>query len=169
MGLARPKMKQPRPRAWDVVPSRHSGEKVELLFSIFMKMRTINHYHEKSIYIIVITILAALASCEKSTPVYQVEGKWLWSPSENRADANTIYEFVDGTIYTSYCITCPGDDDYWNSLDSTDRIPGAHSYTFDGDTLVWDGTPRAVTFECDGGKLVFSSGMNLWRLSSDCQ
>lgn len=114
-------------------------------------------------------MFTAITSCEKSNPVYTIEGKWIWSPSESRADANTMYEFIDGNIYTSYCITCPGDDDYWNSLDSTDRIPGIHSYTFDGDTLVWDGTPRAVTFECDGGKLEFSGGMKLWRLSSDCQ
>ena len=25
---------------------------------------------------------------------YTIEGKWIWSPSENRADANTMYEFV---------------------------------------------------------------------------
>ena len=81
-----------------------------------------------------------------------------------------MYEFIDGNIYTSYCITCPGDDDYWNSLDSSDRIPGVHSYSFDGDTLLWNGTPRAVTFECDGGKLnLDGSFSHLWRLSSDCQ
>lgn len=118
---------------------------------------------------IIIVMAASLISCEKSEPNYDIEGKWIWSPSESRADANTMYEFIDGNIYTSYCITCPGDDDYWNSLDSTDRIPGIHSYTFDGDTLVWDGTPRGVTFECDGGKLEFHLGMKLWRLSSDCQ
>ena len=39
---------------------------------------------------------------------------------------------------------------------------------FDGDTLVWDGTPQAATFECDGGKLEFGN-FKLWRLSSNCQ
>ncbi len=126
----------------------------------------------KKIVPLFILTLTLLTGCQKNTiePFYTVEGKWIWSPSENRADANTMYEFVDGTIYTSYCITCPGDDDYWNSLDSSDRIPGVESYSFDGDTLVWNGTARAVTFECDGGKLhldnVFS---HLWRLSSNCQ
>ena len=114
-------------------------------------------------------VAISFMSCDKPLPEYTIEGKWLLSPSENRADANTMYEFIDGNIYTFYCVTCPGDDDYWNSLDSTDRIPGIHSYTFDGDTLVWDGTPRGVTFECDGGKLEFHLGMKLWRLSSDCQ
>jgi hypothetical protein len=124
----------------------------------------------KKLLAVLLVMTATLMSCDKAPlPEYTVEGKWLWSPSEERADANTMFEFVDGTIYTAYCITCPGDDDYWNSLDSTDRIPGVHSYTFDGDTLIWDGTPRAVTFECEGGKVEFSGGMKLWRLSSDCQ
>ena len=70
-------------------------------------------------------------------PVYSVEGKWIWSPSANRVDANTMYELADCNVYSSYCITCPGDDDYWNSLDSTDRFLGVHTYTFDGgDTLI---------------------------------
>ena len=127
----------------------------------------------KKVLFVVLTV-AAFMSCEKGqnlpAPYFTVEGKWIWSPSENRADANTMFEFEDGNVYTSYCITCPGDDDYWNSLDSTDRIPGADTYTFDGDTLVWKGTPRGITFECDGGKL-FSNGefSHLWRLSSSCQ
>lgn len=127
----------------------------------------------KKVLLVLLTV-ATFIGCEKSqnlpAPYFTVEGKWIWSPCENRADANTMYEFVDGNVYTSYCITCPGDDDYWNSLDSTDRIPGVDTYTFDGDTLVWKGTPRGITFECDGGKL-FSNGefSHLWRLSSSCQ
>lgn len=37
-------------------------------------------------------VLAALgfSSCEKNTPEYSIEGKWIWSPSENRADANSV-------------------------------------------------------------------------------
>jgi hypothetical protein len=124
----------------------------------------------RKMYFIALVMFAALTSCEKNNPVYTIEGKWIWSPTENRADANTMYEFIDGNIYTSYCITCPGDDDYWNSLDSSDRIPGVHSYSFDGDTLVWNGTPRVVTFECDGGKLhMDGSFSHLWRLSSNCE
>ena len=124
----------------------------------------------RKMYFIALVMFAALTSCEKNNPVYTIEGKWIWSPTENRADANTMYEFIDGNIYTSYCITCPGDNDYWNSLDSSDRIPGVHSYSFDGDTLVWDGTPRFVTFECDGGKLhLDGSFSHLWRLSSNCE
>jgi hypothetical protein len=36
-------------------------------------------------------------------PVYTVEGKWLWSPDpEDRTYANTMFEFLDGNVYTSY-------------------------------------------------------------------
>ena len=66
----------------------------------------------RKILIIAMVMFTALTSCEKAIPCLLV------SPS----DANTMYEFIDGNIYTSYCITCPGDDDYWNSLDSSDRI-----------------------------------------------
>ena len=118
----------------------------------------------------VLAVLASVISCEKSNPDYTIEGKWIWSPSEFRADANTMYEFVDGNVYTTYCITCPGDDDYWNSLDSTDRIPGVGAYIFYGDTLVWNGTSRGVSFECDGGKLYLDDSFShLWKLSLDCQ
>ena len=110
------------------------------------------------------------SSDDNPLPAYTIEGKWLWSPSENRADANTMYEFVDGNVYTYYCNICPGDDAFWNSLESTDRIPGSDTYTFDGDdTLIWDEISQAITFECDGGKILFENGGKLWRLSSDCQ
>ena len=103
-------------------------------------------------------------------PTYTVEGKWLWSPNPtDRTFVNTMYEFVDGNVYTSYCITCPADDAYWNSLGESDRIPGVDTYSFDGNTLIWDEIPQAVSFECDGGILAFENGLTLWRLSSDCQ
>ena len=86
-----------------------------------------------------------------------------------------MYEFVDGVRYTYYCITCPGDDAYWNSLDISDALPDTDSYTFENDTLRVDldfgnELVTLVTFECDGGKL-FMDGVfsHLWRLSSDCQ
>ena len=108
-------------------------------------------------------------------PLYSVEGKWLWSPSENRLDANTMYEFIDGVRYTYYCITCPGDDAYWNSLNISDALPDTDPYTFQNDTLRVDldfgnELVALITFECEGGKL-FMDGQfsHLWRLSSDCQ
>ena len=104
-------------------------------------------------------------------PAYTVEGKWLWSPSENRTDANTMYEYLDGKRYTYYG-DCNGvnpcTDAFWNSLDSSDRIPGTDSYTYDGYTVIIDGIQEIVTFECDGGKIYFENSGKLWRLSSDC-
>ena len=42
-------------------------------------------------------------------PAYTVEGKWLWSPDpEDRTYANTMFEFVDGNVYTSYAETVAG-------------------------------------------------------------
>ena len=129
----------------------------------------------KKLLAMLLVMTATLMSCDKAPlPDYTVEGKWLWSPSEDRADANTMWELSDGNIYTYYCITCTGtsadNDVYWNSLDSTDRLPAVESYTFDGDSLVWNGNSLGVIiFECDGGKLETASGMKLWRLSSNCQ
>ena len=107
---------------------------------------------------------------------YTIEGKWIWSPSENRADANTMYEFVNGVRYTYYCITCPGDDAYWNSLDESDRLPSTNPYTFDENNILrvdlhhGNELVALITFECNGGKLLMDGEFShLWRLTSDCQ
>ena len=105
---------------------------------------------------------------ENLSPSYTVEDKWLWSPSENRADANTMYELLDNNVYTYYCSECLTDDD-WNDLDSNDRIPEVKKYSFDGDSLEWYGAQRGVSFECNGGKLIMDGGLiQLWRLNSNC-
>jgi hypothetical protein len=107
-------------------------------------------------------------------PSYSVEGKWLWSPSENRLDANTMYEFIDGLRYTYYCVTCPADEVYWNSLDINDALPSSNAYTFDNDTLKVDlnyGNELITTiiFKCDGGEAYFETPQySLFRLNSDC-
>ena len=104
-------------------------------------------------------------SDDNPLPAYTVEGKWLWSPDpEDRTYANTMFEFVDGNVYTSYAST----DADFNALDATDRIPGFDTYTFDGNTLIWDEISRAVSFECDGGIMLNENSYKLWRLSSDC-
>lgn len=106
-------------------------------------------------------------------PTYTVEDKWLWSPDpDNRTYANTMYEFLNGTRYTSYAdctsiFPCSNVD--FNALDASDRIPGTEAYTFEDNTLTVDGTTQRVSFDCDGGILVFENGGKLWRLSSDCQ
>ena len=128
--------------------------------------------------LLVLLVAMSFMSCEKETvnppiePNYTVEGKWLWSPDpEDRTYANTMFEFVDGNVYTSYADCWPElcTDAEWNALDSSDRIPGVDTYTFDGDTLIWDEISRVVSFECDGGIMLNENSYKLWRLSSDCQ
>jgi len=128
--------------------------------------------------LLLLLFIPLVFSCDKegvNDPlIYSIEGKWVWSPSENRADANTMYEFVDGVRYTYYCNTCPADDVYWNSLDKSDRLPRTNPYTFENNTLTVDlhhgnELVKLVTFECGGGKLLMDGQFShLWRLSSDC-
>ena len=123
----------------------------------------------KNLFIIAVVFMM-FTSCSNDSednplPAYTVEGKWLWSPDpEDRTYANTMFEFVDGNVYTSYAST----DADFNALDATDRIPGFDTYTFDGNTLIWDEISRAVSFECDGGIMLNENSYKLWRLSSDC-
>ena len=129
----------------------------------------------KNLFIIAVVSMM-FTSCSNDSednplPAYTVEGKWLWSPDpEDRTYANTMFEFVDGNVYTSYADCWPElcTDADFNVLDSSDRIPGVDTYTFDGDTLIWDEISRAVSFECDGGIMLNENSYKLWRLSSDC-
>ena len=132
----------------------------------------------KNLFIIAVVSMM-FTSCSNDSednplPAYTVEGKWLWSPDpEDRTYANTMFEFVDGNVYTSYAANCGWADNYctdadFNALDATDRIPGVDTYTFDGNTLIWDEISRAVSFECDGGIMLNENSYKLWRLSSDC-
>jgi hypothetical protein len=128
-------------------------------------------------FFIIAVVSMMFTSCSNDSednplPAYTVEGKWLWSPDpEDRTYANTMFEFVDGNVYTSYanCTnTNPCTDADFNALDATDRIPGVDTYTFDGNTLIWDEISRAVSFECDGGIMLNENSYKLWKLSSDC-
>ena len=132
---------------------------------------------KKLFFVSVLLIFAS--SCDDDSenlpaPYYPVEGKWLWSPDpDDRTYANTMFEFVDGNIYTSYANCGSADnlctDADFNALDTTDRIPGVDTYTFDGDTLTWGEFPRAVSFECDGGIMINANSYKLWKLNSDCE
>ena len=120
-------------------------------------------------FFLIALVFMIFTSCNNNSddnvlPLNTVEGKWLWSPTENRADANTMYEFVNGTRYKYYGTS----NEDWNALDSSDRIPGEDIYTFDENTLTIDETANVVTFECDGGIMYFPNGAKFWRLSSDC-
>ena len=132
--------------------------------------------------IFLLVLATTIFSCDSNNepdhvdpePTYSVEGKWLWSPDpDDRTYANTMFEFVDGNVYTSYA-NCGSVDNFctdadFNALDATDRIPGVDTYTFDGDTLTWGEFSRAVSFECEGGIMLNENSYKLWRLNSDCQ
>ena len=128
--------------------------------------------------LLALLVTTIFTGCEKETiepiePTYTVEGKWLWSPDpDDRTYSNTMLEFVDGIAYTSYADCWPElctDADFM-ALDSSDRIPGIHTYTFDGDTLIWDEeNEMEPLFECDGGIMLDGPLGKLWRLDSNCQ
>ena len=118
----------------------------------------------------------ALVSCEKDSeplPAPSIEGRWLWAPSSS-SSANTMYEYLDGIRYTYYGSGAESTLEYWQSLDTSDALPGTNPYTFENDILTVDlhfgnihVTP--VVFECDGGKVYFEEpGYYLVRLGSDC-
>ena len=135
---------------------------------------------KKTIFLLVLA--TTIFSCDSNNepdhvdpePTYSVEGKWLWSPDpDDRTYVNTMFEFADGNVYTSYA-NCGSVDNFctdadFNALDATDRIPGVDTYTFDGDTLTWGEFSRAVSFECDGGIMLNENSYKLWKLNSDCQ
>ncbi len=131
--------------------------------------------------LLLVGLLFCFMSCETDDSneaeipkVYDVEGKWLWSPDpDDRTYANTMFEFVDGNVYTSYA-NCGSVDNFctdadFNALDATDRIPGVDTYSFDGNTLTWGDYSRTVSFECDGGIMLNENSYKLWKLDSDCQ
>jgi len=132
--------------------------------------------------IFLLVLATTIFSCDSNNepdhldpePTYSVEGKWLWSPDpDDRTYVNTMFEFADGNVYTSYA-NCGSIDNFctdadFNALDATDRIPGVDTYTFDGDTLTWGEFSRAVSFECEGGIMLNENSYKLWRLNSDCQ
>ena len=72
--------------------------------------------------------------------------------------ASTMYELVDGTMYTYYCTQDSGcDATDWDLLDTTDAIPNPDFYTFTNDTLtINDGPGAHVNFECNGNIAIFN-------------
>ena len=80
-----------------------------------------------------------------------IEGRWIPGGFNN-----TMYEFLDGLRYTYYCPDDDGcDEDYWNSLDTSNAIPNPNPYTIDGSTITIDlffGNIATYTigFRCDG-------------------
>ena len=117
--------------------------------------------------IFLLVLATTIFSCDSNNepdhvdpePTYSVEGKWLWSPDpDDRTYANTMYEFVDGTRFTSYAnctASNPCNNEDFNALDASDRIPGTETYSYNDFTLTINGIAQTVSFRCDGGILVF--------------
>jgi hypothetical protein len=117
----------------------------------------------KKLLFLLLSVIAFIG-CEKE-PIDKIEGKWLWSYNENRADASRMYEFANGFQYT------------YHSLDSSFNQPDSVTYTFDGKNLIIDGESLKFQFECNGDELTYwwkrsshtGERIKLWRLNSNCQ
>ena len=99
-----------------------------------------------------------------------IEGRWLWGYGFHPL-ASTMYELINGTMYTYYCIQDSGcDATDWDSLDTSDAIPNPDSYTFTNDTLtINDGPGAHVNFECNGNIAIFNDNTDSywWRVGLD--
>jgi hypothetical protein len=125
----------------------------------------------KNLILIAVAMIGTLSSCDKNTPEYTMEGKWVY-PNNS---LNTMYIYENGIRYTYYCVG-PDCDSLYNTFQAgdTNAIPSQLNYTFVNDTLRVDlnfgnelVTP--ITFECDGGKANFiTPGYSLIRLNSGC-
>ena len=131
--------------------------------------------------ILLLLFIPLLFSCDKegvNDPlIYSIEGKWLWSPTSNSSDSNTMYLFNDGIRYTYYCVENDCNALY-NSYEANDgnHLPTTNPYTFENGVLKIDlhhGNELVanITFECDGGKIFVESQNphHLYRLNSNCQ
>ena len=97
-----------------------------------------------------------------------IEGRWLWSYGGYTPTPSTMYEFLDGLMYTYYCNNDDCDSTYWNSLDTSDAIPNPDSYTFINDTLAIDESSGSfVDFECDGNIILSGDDILWWRVGLD--
>ena len=129
-------------------------------------------------------ILLGAIACEDSenlpAPYYSIEGKWLWSPTSNSSDSNTMYLFKDGIRYTYYCTSEISNDcqSLYESFQANDgnHLPTTNPYTFENGVLKIDlhhgnELVAPITFECDGGKIFVESQNphHLYRLNSNCQ
>ena len=106
--------------------------------------------------IFLLVLATTIFSCDSNNepdhvdpePTYSVEGKWLWSPDpDDRTYANTMYEFVDSTRFTSYAnctASNPCNNEDFNALDASDRIPGTETYTFNDFTLTIGGIAQTI-------------------------
>ena len=134
--------------------------------------------------ILLLLFIPLFFSCNKeggNDPfTYSIEGKWLWSPTLNSSDSNTMYLFEDGTRYTYYCTSEISNDcqSLYESFQANDgnHLPATNPYTFENGVLKIDlhhgnELVAPITFDCDGGKIYVESQNPhyLYRLNSNCQ
>ena len=105
---------------------------------------------------------------------YTIEGRWFWGYGFN-STPSTMYELLDGIMYTYYCDNLDCDSTYWNSVDTSDALPNLDSYSFINDTLtVNEGPGTLVNFECNGNIVLFGNNTYSywWRVgldTADCE
>ena len=101
---------------------------------------------------------------------FPISGRWLWGYGFHPL-ASTMYELIDGTMYTYYCMQDSGcDATDWDLLDTSDAIPNPDFYTFTNDTLtINDGPGAHINFECNGNIAIFNDNTvsYWWRVGLD--
>ena len=109
------------------------------------------------------------SQCEELNS-FPISGRWLWGYGFHPL-ASTMYELIDGTMYTYYCMQDSGcDATNWDLLDTSDAIPNPDFYTFTNDTLtINDGPGSHVNFECNGNIAIFNDNTvsYWWRVGLD--
>ena len=109
------------------------------------------------------------SQCEELNS-FPISGRWLWGYGFHPL-ASTMYELIDGTMYTYYCMQDSGcDATDWDLLDTSDAIPNPDFYTFTNDTLtINDGPGAHVNFECNGNIAIFNDNTvsYWWRVGLD--
>ena len=109
------------------------------------------------------------SECEELNS-FPIGGRWLWGYGFHPL-ASTMYELIDGTMYTYYCMQDSGcDETDWDLLDTSDAIPNPDFYTFTNDTLtINDGPGAHINFECNGNIAIFNDNTvsYWWRVGLD--
>ena len=109
------------------------------------------------------------SECEELNS-FPIGGRWLWGYGFHPL-ASTMYELIDGTMYTYYCMQDSGcDATDWDLLDTSDAIPNPDFYIFTNDTLtINDGPGAHVNFECNGNIAIFNDNTvsYWWRVGLD--
>ena len=109
------------------------------------------------------------SECEELNS-FPISGRWLWGYGFHPL-ASTMYELIDSTMYTYYCMQDSGCDAAdWDLMDTSDAIPNPDFFTFTNDTLtINDGPGAHINFECNGNIAIFNDNTvsYWWRVGLD--